>query len=551
MPRLGVGGGVGLAAIVAIAERALTVLFVGSSTPEKYFSTFSGPSNARVTSSSNGTSFAAQGTTGQGATNLGNTLANALDLDVRFLKSGIGGTSLTQWEASPSTRRAPAVAMANAAGGVDAIVCGLGFNDARLDKSITSVAAHATKLRSFFSKLRTEIGLPNCPIFIIATQKYTEGDAIAAAQTGMVRSAELEVMSDPNVYLFGHTYDLAQMDGIHMADGEYTKHAARGAAQMLAVVNGTAQQRGPKFIGAAAVSDTETDVELQYVAGSDFTPTSGLTGFEISLDDFATTIPVTAAVRQSATGVRITHGTTGPDAVNADVRYMATGAPDVSGTAYANTAVPVPPDPTIFPLAFTTIPGGGGSTALNAQFTAANGTALSAYTADSGHTFTQGSGSHLLSDGAVYGATIPANALSSWIPDDAIYTVEFGVVQTSSLQGNTLARFRVQDDNNYWWAGLSQSGAGVVTWILGRTISGSATTYSSPAVTITLGQEYVCTVAVGAGGQHVLTVSDGSTVSRADDQTPLLPKGGVGLRASTAAQTATTGARITYLQANG
>ena len=358
--------------VVTVVSNAYAIGFAGSSTPEKYFNTFTGPSNARVTKTSNGTTYTPVGTTAQGAATLGDALVTALNRDVQFISSGSGGTTLSEWEAAGSTLRAAFVNAINARGGIDAAVIGVGFNDARLDRSVTSVASHAAKLRSLYAKIRSETNLPNLPIFLLATQKYTEGNATSAAQTVMVRSAELLVAEDANNRLYAHVYDLAQIDGIHMANGEYTKHALRGAAQILARINGTAQVRGPKMLSAVAVSPTQTDVTIQYVSGSDFTPTSGLTGFRVSIDSFATTLAISAAARQSATVVRLTHASTGASAVTANVDYMATGAPVVTGTLYANTTPTTPPDPTITPLAFTTIAdagsgGGGGTVARTAK----------------------------------------------------------------------------------------------------------------------------------------------------------------------------------------
>lgn len=223
---------------VTPAPTQLTVAFLGSSTPSYYFSQFTGTANARVSRSTDGQTFTAYGTTGQGGATFGNLMANTLNRDVRMLGVSKSGTTLSEWEANGSVVRANAVAAIKAAN-ADAAVIIVGFNDARTDKSVTSQAAHAALYRSFLSKLRAEVGR-NIRVFIGTTQKYNDGDPVVLQQMAWVRAAEMEVTSDPNNSLYAHAYDLAQVDGVHMADGQYVIHATRGSKALLAWVNGTA-----------------------------------------------------------------------------------------------------------------------------------------------------------------------------------------------------------------------------------------------------------------------------------------------------------------------
>lgn len=222
----------------AAAPTQMTVAFIGSSTPNYYFTMFSGPANSRVTRSTDGKTFTANGTTGQGAANFGDLMAKGLNRDMRLLALSKSGTTLTSWEADGSADRAAAVAAIKESN-ADAVVIIVGFNDARTDKSVVSEASHLAKYRSLISKLRAEVGR-NIRVFIGTTQKYNDGDTTVLQQMAWVRSAEMTLSSDPGVSLYAHAYDLAQVDGVHMADGQYPIHATRGSKAFLAWANGTA-----------------------------------------------------------------------------------------------------------------------------------------------------------------------------------------------------------------------------------------------------------------------------------------------------------------------
>ena len=265
----------------ASATPPLTILLVGSSTPERYGTEYSGPSNARVFKSGSGTNFAAAGTTGQGLTTLGNLLANVLNRDIRFITKGVSATTLSQWEAAGSSQRSSAITAAKAAGTVDAIISIVGFNDARFNE-VASSDGHAAKLRSFFSKLRSELGQPNVPIFIGTSQNYTEGAATGEQQELWVRYAEMAVAADANNRLYAHSYDLAQSDGIHMANGQYTTHATRGSKAILALVQGTTYNpadAGPTPPSAAGPVSGGGSEPSSNTARIDFASTLTVTGF--------------------------------------------------------------------------------------------------------------------------------------------------------------------------------------------------------------------------------------------------------------------------------
>jgi lysophospholipase L1-like esterase len=325
----------------------LTVLFVGSSTPKKYFTDFAGPANSQVSYSSDGVNFTTSNTVGAGASQYGDILQKALNRPIRLLATALISTKLADWEAAGNAQRANAVAVAQAAGNVDLVVSIVGFNDAYQDSgsSVSTQAAQNTRLRSFLSKLRSEIGKPALPIMIGGTQRYTGTDASGGDDKyTIVRAAELTVSADANNLFGAHAYDLTQIDGIHMDQASYLVHAARLAANTIALVNGTAREVGPTITGATAVYTTKTNVSIAHSTGTDFTPTTGLAFFQVSFDGFTTALPVTDAVRLDATTVQLTHAASGGAAPS--VRAITGKAPSILGLLKDNSPRALPINPT-------------------------------------------------------------------------------------------------------------------------------------------------------------------------------------------------------------
>lgn len=534
----------------------LTILLIGSSTPARYFTDNTGPANDQVTASSDGVNFAAIGTTGAGATNLGDQLQKATGRPIRFIKGGLGGTQLAEWDASSFAQRTTAINAAIAAGGVDLIMCAVGFNDAyQSDGVVESQASHQAKLASLYQRMRTGIGQPNVPIFIMGSQKYT-GTATSKPNDmyTWIRAAEMALANEANNYWYAHSYDLAQLsDGIHQAAASYITHASRGASNILRYLAGQAVERGPLVTNVNAVYTTKTDVTISHSTGTDFTPVNGITGFELSFDNFATTSAISAAVRQSATIVRLTHGASG--GVAPAVRAIYGAKPTTTAVLRDNVLLALPINPTSVPVVAsagtnvvdpetvtpTPTPTPTPSTFTD-EFDYANGSTLAA------NGWTSASGTFTVQDGDVYGSAI-GNSLAPFTPGSATMGVTAPIKVLTTAQGNTLIVLHYQDESNYIWAGLIGTNG---KWQIGKTVGGTAQAVSTDlGPGQAAGSTYVVDFSSkpNAGGTAILAslVIDGSAVytdvSIAD--AVLRPKGRVGLRQSSAASTATTRGRFT------
>lgn len=292
---------------VPTPSNALTIAFAGSSSCEQYLSLFAGPANnPAVTVSSNGFSFS-QLTLGAFGKTAGTLISNALGRPVRFLRGGLGGTTLMQWSANNSPQRAALVQAIRAAGGVDAILVQVGRNDA-FNLSIQTVEGQVAQLRALIGSLRAEAKVPNAMIFIGTSQDMLGGNTEQHLQLGRQRLAEVTVINtDPNVRYGFSTYDLPTLDNIHQTEASQHISGTRFAAQVIAWVRGTEQQRGPQITGASFLSQTQTTITLRHGAGTDILPTIGIDGFQILLGGSAAELIIKAAERVDATTVRLTH----------------------------------------------------------------------------------------------------------------------------------------------------------------------------------------------------------------------------------------------------
>lgn len=287
---------------------ALKVAFLGSSTPDKYFTEYTGTSNSGVTRSTDGTNFSASNA-GIGAVTFGNRLNALLSKPIKLLDLGVAGSSVKEWDDNTSTTawRTPAVNAILAAGGVDVLVWIGGFNDAK-QALITNTAAHVTRLRSLFSKLRTELGQPNLKIiFGMSQNDYSSGASANDVYFNYLHAAEQAVVEvDTNVFFGANSWDLSQLaDGIHQTETAYPVHATRLADNTAKAIAGTSTDMGPTITGVTGLTFTTTELTLTHDGGTDITPTTGIGGFVVKAG--STALAISAAERTAANKILLTH----------------------------------------------------------------------------------------------------------------------------------------------------------------------------------------------------------------------------------------------------
>jgi hypothetical protein len=297
----------------AAAPTSLKIAFAGSSTYEKYGTDGSATTVADATRSTDGVTFAAIGTQGVGLLSYAAIIKSRTGLPVKYLMEGHGGSTVAGWLASGSGDRKGLVDGIKAMGGCDLLNWACGFNDA-LQNIVVSEAQHLANLRALFALIRSETGLPNLKITVGVSQLYTGTSAAGPDSTWTaVRSAEMTVAQDQNNYFAAHWYDFPQGDGIHMTGESLPAHAARVAENSLAALGlgGAVAESGPRITAAQALYSTKTRITVTHNRGSDFTPTSNLSGFLVSFDNGSTFVTPTAAVRVDATHIDLTHSASG------------------------------------------------------------------------------------------------------------------------------------------------------------------------------------------------------------------------------------------------
>ena len=129
---------------------------------------------------------------------------------------------------------------------------------------------------------------------------------------------------------------------LHLTEASQEIEAVRAAQSIAFHEVGTGSYtywRGPRAVGYEIIDSTHTDIHLTHDGGTDFTPTTAITGFEVY--NGSSWLTPSAAVRQDASTVRLTHAS----ATVSDVRLFYGGLLDVTGVIKDNTALTLPIEP--------------------------------------------------------------------------------------------------------------------------------------------------------------------------------------------------------------
>ena len=303
--------------------------FAGSSSPDRYTYEGSGTANTRIRKLNTGTGNFDQA----GAifcTKVGEALLSMLDRGLNVIPGGIGGSTLQKWANEASYTQTVADRIAQGGGKCDYVLLQVGGNDVNFNAP-TDVAVQMGLIRQVISNLRTKTGIADLKIIIVPTQDYPNNLPALSIQ----RQAETRVAAaDANVFYGISVYDIPTSDGTHQVSPDgYAISGARFGKRLAALIAGQPDQRGPYVSAAAPVSLTQTDVTITHRLGSDFTPTTGITGFLVYSSSGAS-LAVSAADRVSSTVIRLTHAArTSSDP--GTVLYMPNGTP---GTATGGNA---------------------------------------------------------------------------------------------------------------------------------------------------------------------------------------------------------------------
>lgn len=285
----------------------ITIAFAGSSSTEQYLSLYSGSlSNPSVTVSSDGINFTSLNMGAFGKSS-GDKIAKETGRHVRFVRGGIGGTTLDQWASDTSLQRAALVQKIRAAGGVSIILIQIGRNDAAT-LLITNQESQENKLTRLISLIRTESSSPEAFVFIGGSQDILNSSPMQRLQLGWQRLAEVNVASRVfNTRYAYSTYDLKTFDQVHQTEESQILSGMRFANQVISLYQTTPEQRGPRIIRTTSVSQNYTDIEISHAGGTDIFPARNINGFRISLENEIDEISILSAERRGPTTVRVGH----------------------------------------------------------------------------------------------------------------------------------------------------------------------------------------------------------------------------------------------------
>jgi hypothetical protein len=209
-----------------------------------------------------------------------------------------------------------------------------------------TISGYRTALDTFHDSITSDLSKTRAQLPIVLSSLANVDSAVATSfnqpdsswQT--IQQALAGINADyPNIHYSHSNRDAVLTDGVHWDGPSYGRSGAR-SAQTVLFLRGSQSAR-PVWYATAAErhSVTETDITVDHEMGTDFTPTSGITGFEVSDDNGANWEAATGA-RVDATTIRLTHSDMG--AVERLVRYQYGKLPGVTGAVLDNSAIAAP-----------------------------------------------------------------------------------------------------------------------------------------------------------------------------------------------------------------
>lgn len=320
---------------------------IGQSNIENWFTDGTGTPNGKCSVHAPG-GWVKQSTTGTGAIGFGNKLSNALGHVVGLLDYSVGGSGLVSGVTSPywgdstgSYYTNFTAAVTAVGGGLEFILWAQGEQDAFVGSPTATEANYTSTLNSLVAQCRTDINndsdQTNLPFIISQLGRATNG--ATDANTQAIKDALFTVATTTaDCYLGATTHDIPLSDSVHFTTAGYTTHGERMAQAVLDITGDVTFHRGPAIASATLVDSTTIDVTLTHVGGTDFTPTTSITGFEV-FDD-ATPVTISTAVRQSATVIRL--GLAAAITGTATARYMYGVNPTITGVVLDNSTESLP-----------------------------------------------------------------------------------------------------------------------------------------------------------------------------------------------------------------
>lgn len=289
------------------------------------------------------------GMKGNAAIAFGNRLVERLGIPVGLLDYSVNGSGLRKeadwgmgyWENTrPGSIYNRFLSGVTAAGGIlESVIWMQGEADAARG-TVTETEYKASLEHFITTQVRTDIGngssRANLPFLIVMMIKRPGGkDGPHQA----IRNAQKYVSENvPDAYLAATTLDLENHGRQHLAPGAYTTLGLRVAQTVLYILGKEKYYRGPRVTAVNRVDDRTWDVTIQHSGGTDFTPVSGIAGWEALAH--GTLLPVSEVFRRDAQTIRIILKNTGDR--DTKIRYLYGAVPDTSRPVMDNSEMSLP-----------------------------------------------------------------------------------------------------------------------------------------------------------------------------------------------------------------
>lgn len=291
-------------------------------------------------------------TTGNGALAMGNRLAAALKIPIGLLDYSVNGTGLTakaEWgkgfwlDSGPESIYRRWVDGINAVGGsVEYVLWMQGEADAA--RGTVSREEYRRALERFVDK-QVRVDIENgsrrdrLPFLIVPLVKRPSGRDLPCQ---WIRDAQMDVLKTVDeCHLAGLSMDLENRGRQHLAPVAYTALGIRAAQTILYLLDKMPYHRGPAIATVTRQSAKSIDVTIAHRGGTDFTPWTDISGFEVISGDRS--LAIAGVHRRDAVTIRIELENEADD--TALVRYLYGAHPNTTNAVRDNTDLRLPLEP--------------------------------------------------------------------------------------------------------------------------------------------------------------------------------------------------------------
>lgn len=289
---------------------------------------------------------------GNGALALANRLAATVKIPIGLLDYSVNGTGLTakaEWgkgfwlDTGPGSIYRRFIDGVNTTGGaLEYVIWMQGEADAA--RGTVSQEEYREALERLVNDgIRLDIqngsSRPQLPFLIIPLVKRPSGKD---APCQWIRDAQMDSLETiRECHLATLSLDLENRGRQHLAPTSYTTLGVRTAQTILYLLDQVPYHRGPAISIVSRVSDRIIDVTIAHRGGTDFTPWTDVTGFEVTSDKQP--LPIAVVSRKDGNTIRIHLET--PAAGNVNLRYLYGAHPDTSNPIRDNTDLRLPLEP--------------------------------------------------------------------------------------------------------------------------------------------------------------------------------------------------------------